>query len=91
MIKFNKDNKEELTYDECLKPAMNIKSKKIANIYKEKYIKYIQSCLETKSDIKAESIVNNNLGYYAGYYDKKTRIRVEKLFDAPHPILGSVL
>lgn len=30
------------------------------------------------------------LGYYAGYANFDTRVRVEKLFDAPHPFLGSV-
>lgn len=35
-----------------------------------------------------EAIQRSNLGYYAGYYDHETRIRVEKLFNCSHPIFG---
>jgi len=31
----------------------------------------------------------HRVGYYAGYYDKDTRVRVEKLFKCNHPIFGS--
>ena len=30
----------------------------------------------------------DNLGYFAGYYDHETRLRVEELFDCVHPFLG---
>ncbi len=39
--------------------------------------------------LEAIEAVQQNLGYYAGYYDQETRLRVERLFDAVHPILGS--
>jgi len=33
-------------------------------------------------------ITKSNLGYYAGYYDEETRIRVEKMFQCVHPVFG---
>lgn len=41
------------------------------------------------SEEEARKIELHNIGYYAGYYNQETRKRVEILFDAPHPILGS--
>jgi hypothetical protein len=41
------------------------------------------------SRARAEQIERVNLGYYSGYYDHETMKRVERLFLAPHPILGS--
>ena len=39
---------------------------------------------------QAEEIQSQNIGYFAGYYDTQTRLRVEKLFRAVHPVFGSV-
>ena len=36
----------------------------------------------------AEEIERSNLGYWAGYHDRETRMRVEELFQCEHPILG---
>lgn len=38
---------------------------------------------------EAESIMRENLGYYAGYFSHDTRERVERLYGAIHPIFGS--
>lgn len=35
----------------------------------------------------AEKIERANLGYYAGYYNHETRLRVERLFRCCHPYL----
>lgn len=40
--------------------------------------------------IEACSIVKENLGYQAGYYDNETRERVERLFDCAHPFFGKI-
>ena len=91
MTKFNPENKEVLTYGEALYPAMEITDPEDAKQYKEAYIAYIQKFLdagERDDDMTAEEIVNINLGYFAGYYDTETRIRVEKLFNTKHPIFG---
>lgn len=42
MIKFNPENKQELTYGECLEPAMKITDPEDAKQYKEAYIKFIE-------------------------------------------------
>lgn len=36
----------------------------------------------------AFTLERTNLGYFAGYYDAETRLRVERLFDCAHPIFG---
>lgn len=92
MTKFNPLNKEELTYGECLDPAMHITDQADADQYKKDYIAFIQKHLDKEEprtdDMTAEQIANTNLGYYAGYgYDRE---RVERLFKCAHPILGSI-
>jgi hypothetical protein len=43
-----------------------------------------------KSYLEAESIIKENLGYMAGYYDNLTRERVERLFNCAHPFFGKI-
>lgn len=43
------------------------------------------------SRAEAERIQRENLGYLAGYYDHETRVKLETLFGAVHPIFGSVV
>jgi len=91
MTKFNPENKEVLTYGECLGPAMVITEKEDADQYFKDYVAFIQKYLDEKprTDGKtAEQIAKDNLGYYAGYYDHDTQLRVEKLFMCSHPIFG---
>jgi hypothetical protein len=39
----------------------------------------------------AERQERENIGYYAGYYNSvEVRVRVQRLFGAPHPIFGPV-
>ena len=93
MTKFNKDNKDVLTYEECLGPAMKITNKKDAEQYLADYIKFIEKIQELEPDVEqdsAESIAKSNLGYYAGYYSNEVRERVEKLFCCAHPVFGSI-
>ena len=87
MTKFNPDNKQEPTFNDILGPAMEITDPEDAK-------QYFQACvawLKTRSVIKenAEKLARYNLGYYAGYYDQETQKRVERLFNAKHPIFGS--
>jgi hypothetical protein len=91
MTKFNPENKETLTYGECLDPAMKITEAEDAQQYLADYVDYIQLALnkEPRDDGKtAAEIAGINLGYYAGYYDHETRERVERLFNCTHPIFG---
>lgn len=92
-MKFNPDNKQELTYEESLSPAMKIIEQDDADEYFKGYVEFIQKALDKKprSDKKtAEEIAKTNLGYYAGYYDQKTRERIERLFNCVHPIFGKI-
>jgi hypothetical protein len=42
----------------------------------------------TNNRTQAEAIERANLGYWAGYYSRETRLRVEELFGCEHPVLG---
>lgn len=84
MIKFDADKK-------ILEIAMTIENKEEAIEYLLDYSFHIYAT--TKEDITDEEafkIAQDNIGYFAGYYSREVRERVEKIFDAPHPILGSV-
>lgn len=91
MTQFNPENKTELTYDECLGPAMKITDPKDAQQYFKAYIAWIRKAIDRdKPDhgMTAKQVAKSNLGYYTGYYDHETRLRVEKLFMCAHPIFG---
>ena len=90
MTKFNPENKETLTYGECLEPAMEITESEDAQQYLTEYTKHIQKYLDiepNEENLTAEEIAKVNIGYFAGYYNDKTRARAEKLFSCSHPIL----
>jgi len=88
MTIFNPENKETLTYGECLDSAMKITEQYDADQYLRNYIKFIEKNKEPNTN--SIQIAKSNLGYYAGYYDNETRERVEKLFICKHPIFGSI-
>lgn len=93
MTKFNPENKEILTYGECLRPAMSITDQEDADQYLKDYISYQQRWLDKEpriNTITAEQMCKINLGYYAGYYNNETRERVERLFCCTHPIFGGI-
>jgi hypothetical protein len=90
MTKFNPENKTLLTYGESLGPAMQITEQSDADQYKEAMIQFGMNLTPTVSREKAESVCNQNLGYYAGYYSEEVRERVERLFNCSHPIFGSI-
>jgi hypothetical protein len=90
MTQFNPENKKTLTYKDCLSPAMQIVSQADAQQYLEAYIKYQEANMqEASGEHTPEEICKINLGYYAGYYDRETQVRVERLFNCTHPIFGS--
>jgi hypothetical protein len=93
MTKFNPENKENLTYGDCLDPIFKIKDKEDALQYKRAYIEYMENEFKTypnTSAKSAEEIANHNIGYYAGYGSNDDRERIEELFECSHPIFGSV-
>ena len=93
MTKFNPENKNILTIGETLGPAMEITDPLDAQQYLTDYVNHIQKHLDKEprdDNMTAEDIAKANLGYFAGYYDTDTRIRVEKLFSCAHPIFGTI-
>jgi hypothetical protein len=86
MVKFNPK-------DDVLSIAVGITDPKDAKQYLKAYMKWIQSEIDKDPKRKgdnAEQIAKGNIGYFAGYYDNKVRVRVEKLYNCAHPIFGSI-
>ena len=79
---------DKITAREKYGPAMEITDQAKADAYFEACVKHCMQFDRIRAE--AEEIERANLGYYAGYYDFKTRQRVERLFDAVHPVFGSV-
>ena len=90
MTEFTKNKKP--TYREVYGPAMEITDQADADQYKIKMLDLLNTRLingKNELGITSEQMLNINLGYYAGYYDKKVAARVHKLFVCSHPIFGS--
>ncbi len=77
---------DKITIGEKYRPAMNMDNKEQANEYFELLVEHTMGFGSSREE--AEGIEKQNLGYYAGYHDNKTRQRVEKLFNCKHPIFG---
>ena len=77
------------TYGEKYGPAMKIEDSEQGQMY-------LAACIDHQMRIggysreEAEHIERNNIGYWAGYYDEDTRLRVERVFGIIHPIFGSM-
>lgn len=87
MTKFNPQNKKQLTYGECLNPAMHITEQADADQYFKDYVAYIQEALnrEPRTDgVTATEIARTNLGYWSGYYDEEIHERVGNAFFGVH-------
>lgn len=81
------ETEEKLTYGQTLKPAMIMTDPEEAKAYKAALIQYGMD-KHGQSKEEALDIANQNLGYFAGYYDHETRLRVEELFECRHPVFG---
>jgi hypothetical protein len=79
--------KKDATIGEIYGPAMEIKDATKAHEYFNAIIKHIMS--HGKTQVEATDLAKQNLGYFAGYYNRTTRLRVERLFNCQHPIFGS--
>jgi hypothetical protein len=81
-----------MTVGEVYSPAMSITTKKEADEYFKVLVdRCMTFAFENKNLKMAIDTVKSNLGYYAGYYDHKTRERVEHLFNCEHPVLGKAI
>ena len=79
---------EEMTYGETLGSAMEITDPEEANEYLRVMVER-GIWREGLSREVAEKNAKSNLGYFAGYCDTETRIRVNRLFAAVHPVFGN--
>jgi len=83
------DLPKDITNGDLLGPAMKMTDPEEAKEYLaaliERAVKHFGQTPE-----EAESVQKENLGYYAGYFDTETMVRVHKLFDCEHPVLGKV-
>lgn len=79
---------KEATYGDLYHPAMRMTTTEEAAPYFAALVdRLVKHYGKTREE--AESIERQNLGYFAGYYDHETRIRVESLFSCQHPIFGA--
>lgn len=74
------------TFGEKYNPAMKITGQDKADAYFEDCVQHTMSFEKTREE--AIEIEKANFGYWAGYYDHETRLRVEQLFRCAHPIFG---
>ena len=81
---------EKVTIKEKYGPAMEITSQTEANEYLDACINHCMLYGDVQTIPEAEAIEKENLGYFAGYYDEQTRMRVERLFKCSHPIFGRI-
>ncbi len=79
---------DEMTYGECYGPAMEITDPEEAKEYLEALIER-DIRVFGKTPEEAHALEMTKLGYYSGYYDHQTGVRVNQLFGAVHPILGA--
>lgn len=78
--------RSEITIGEKYNPCLKITDEEEAAKYFEECVKHTMS--HGHGRLEAIKIEKQNIGYFAGYSDRKTRIRVEKMFKCQHPILG---
>jgi hypothetical protein len=75
-------------------PAMKIESQAEADAYFDECVDHRIRLLsldgKTIDKLEAGRLERNDIAYFAGYYSRETRARVEKLFRCEHPYLGSV-
>lgn len=80
---------DNATIGDLYHPAMVITDQAEAHEYLEALVQHCMR-LSGVSREEAERIQRANLGYFSGYYDYETMLRVEELYGAVHPVFGSV-
>ena len=79
---------DHMTIGECYDPAMKMtkraEAKECLEALIERDMRVFGKTLE-----EAHALEMSNLGYYSGYYDHATMVRINKLFGAVHPIFGT--
>ena len=62
-------------YDEIINTALRLKGKE-----QKEY---------AKAYCARGPYARTNIGYFSGYYDNKTAVKIRKIFEAVHPIFGA--
>lgn len=78
----------DITIGQKYGPAMTITDQMEADLYFQECVTHAMAHGRERDE--AVAIERANLGYYAGYYDRETRERVERLFKCAHPVFGAV-
>lgn len=84
------DADKSYTIGETYKPAMEMTDPDEAAAYFEELVRWSMQAGKVDRP-RAEVIQRANLGYFAGYYDNDTRLRVERLFKCSHPVFGTAV
>ncbi|MBY0561451.1 hypothetical protein [Hyphomicrobium sp.] len=74
---------------QLLQQAMEVQTRAEADACLDAMIVQLRKAMEGVSDAFLTVIAKRNVGYFAGYYDHATRLRVEELYDTVHPFLGA--
>ena len=77
------------TYGQMMDEALKIQTQEEADKWFLEEVKFMKTSNPEWSLDKCASVVRHNLGYMAGYYDKKVSEHVHKFFGANHPIFGA--
>ena len=81
--------KDNVTYGEKYKPAMEITDQGEADTYFDRCVEHNMRTAD-RDRAKAEEIERHNLGYFSGYYGTEVQRRVERLYKTQHPLFGKV-
>lgn len=81
---------DEMTSGEKYNPAMALTTQAEADLY---FARLVERTMRVRPELtreEAEQLERANLGYWTGYHSHETAERVERLFNACHPVLGPV-
>ena len=81
---------DKMTYGESYTPAMSVHTPEEAREYFAALVRR-NIRITGNSDAEAERIERINVGYWSGYFDETTRIRVHALYGFGHPIFGTII
>jgi len=77
------------TFGETLGPAMEMTDESEARDYYLQLVDHYQELNPDWDRDECERVVKENLGYYAGHYNRETQVRVNRLFETMHPVFGN--
>jgi hypothetical protein len=84
-----KELPETITIGDKYSPAMQVVNQSEADQYFEVLVAHSMKYFDQTRE-EAEILERSNLGYFAGYYGRETRARVERLFGCAHPVFGTI-